>query len=84
MLEPHTGVFIGSLSAMVRERLWSKCCQKKRSGGALMIWTTNNEQGYRMMRFGDTRRQIADYDGLQLVREESQSDIIDQKSRKIR
>ena len=84
MLEPHAGVFVGSLSAMVRDRLWMKCCQKIGTGGALMVWSTNNEQGYQMRSYDQTHREVVDFDGLQLVREVSQSQAINQKARRVR
>lgn len=68
LIEPHTGVFVGHVSAMVRERLWMKVCSKLKGGGALMVYSTNNEQRFKMEMFGDTKRQIVDFDGLQLIR----------------
>ena len=68
LIEPHPGVFVGHVSAMVRERLWAKCCKSLRGGGALQIWTTNTEQKFQMRAFGATRREIVDFDGLQLIR----------------
>lgn len=68
LVEPHAGVFVGHLSAMVRDRLWLKCCQSIREGGVLMMWSTNNEQRFKMQVFGTTKREIVDYDGLQLIR----------------
>ncbi len=68
LIEPHTGVFVGHISAMVRERLWIKVCSKLKGGGALLIYSTNNEQRYKMQMFGYTKREIADFDGLQLIR----------------
>ena len=43
-------------------------CKAKRAGGVLQIWTTNTEQRFQMRAHGDTRREIAEFDGLQLVR----------------
>jgi CRISPR-associated protein Cas2 len=68
LIEPHPGVFVGHVNAMVRDRLWEKCCSKKQDGGVLQIWSTNTEQRFRMRALGDTRRQIVDFDGLQLIR----------------
>ena len=68
LIEPHPGVFVGHVSAMVRDRLWSKCCKAARGGGVLQIWTTNTEQKFQMRSFGTTRRQVVDFDGLQLIR----------------
>jgi CRISPR-associated protein Cas2 len=68
LLEPHPGVFVGHVNAMVRDRLWVKCCQAKRSGGVVQIWTTNTEQRFQMRAHGDTRREIVELEGLQLIR----------------
>ena len=67
MLQPHAGVFVGHVSGMVRERLWEKCCKSCKEGGVVMIWTTNNEQHYEIRMYGDTKRKIVEYEGLQLV-----------------
>jgi CRISPR-associated protein Cas2 len=68
LIEPHAGVFVGHVSAMVRDRLWQKCCQGLRDGGVLQIWSTNTEQRFQMRSYGDTRREIVDFEGLQLIR----------------
>ena len=68
LIEPHTGVFVGHVSAMVRERLWQKVCSRVQGGGALILWSTNTEQRFRMDMFGFTKRHIVDYEGLYLIR----------------
>lgn len=68
LIEPHPGVFVGHLSGMVRDRLWDKCCQKVKEGGVLQLWSTNNEQRFAMRTFGVTRRELVDFEGLQLIR----------------
>jgi CRISPR-associated protein Cas2 len=68
LVEPHPGVFVGHVNAMVRDRLWEKCCQAKRTGGVFQAWSTNNEQRFRMRAHGETRREIVEFDGLQLIR----------------
>jgi CRISPR-associated protein Cas2 len=68
LIEPHPGVFVGHVNAMVRDRLWTKCTQKARGGGVLQIWTTNTEQKFQMRSAGQTKREIVDFDGLQLIR----------------
>ncbi|MEZ4714426.1 MAG: type I-E CRISPR-associated endoribonuclease Cas2e [Caldilineaceae bacterium] len=67
MIEPHPGVFVGHLSGMVRDKLWDKCCQKLRTGGAVQLWSTSNEQRFDIRTFGQTRRQVVDFDGLKLI-----------------
>lgn len=68
LIEPRPGTFVGHVNAMVRDRLWIKCCQKMRAGGVLQIWTTNTEQRFKMRANGDTKREIVEFDGLQLIR----------------
>ena len=68
LLEPHPGVFIGHVNAMVHDRLWDKCCRSRRSTGVFQAWTTNNEQRLRMRSHGDTKRDIMEFEGLQLIR----------------
>jgi CRISPR-associated protein Cas2 len=68
LIEPHPGVFVGHVNAMVRERLWRKCCKSAKAGGIIQIWTTNTEQHFAMRAYGTTRREIVDLDGLQLIR----------------
>jgi len=68
LVEPHPGVFVGHVNALVREKLWEKCCEAKRTGGVVQAWSTNTEQRFAMQVAGDTKRTVVDYDGLQLVR----------------
>lgn len=67
MLEPHPGVFVGRVSAGVRERLWKRVCKSLRTGNAMIIHTTNTEQGYEIRTWGPTRRLIVEFDGLMLA-----------------
>ena len=68
LIEPHPGVFVGHVSGLVRDRLWLKCCQGMKNGGIVQIWSTNNEQRFQMRAYGDTRRDVVDFEGLQLIR----------------
>lgn len=67
LIEPRTGVFVGQVSARVRDKLWEKAVTKKKSGGVIQIWNTNTEQGYKMRSSGDTSRKIIEIEGLQLI-----------------
>jgi len=67
MQEPHSGVFVGSLSAMVREKLWEKACKQAKNGSVIMVYSTNSCQGYCMRSAGKANRNIIEIDGLQLV-----------------
>jgi CRISPR-associated protein Cas2 len=68
MIEPHTGVFVGHVSGMVRDRLWDKCCRQSKGGGVVQLWSTNNEQRFAMRTWGSTQREVVDFEGLQLIR----------------
>lgn len=68
MLEVHPGVFVGTLSARVREELWRLVQGSKRAGACTMVTRAPNEQGFGMQMAGDAKRQVATYDGLVLVR----------------
>jgi CRISPR-associated protein Cas2 len=67
LIEPHPGVFVGHLIAMVRQRLWDKCCKAAGSGGVVQIWSTNTEQHFAMRLYGDTQRSLIELEGLQLI-----------------
>lgn len=68
LLEPKSGVFVGKVSAMVREKLWELVCAKLAGGACLMIYSSNTEQGFMIRSLGKTARLIEDFEGLLLVR----------------
>lgn len=67
MLEPKAGVFVGTVTAAVREKLWQKVRQRTAKGASIIVWTTNSEQGYQIDSWGDPSRRVGDWDGLQLI-----------------
>jgi CRISPR-associated protein Cas2 len=67
LMEPRHGVFIGTVSGMVRDRLWEMVAEKLKGGGALLIHSSPTEQGFKVRATGDTSRSVRDCDGLQLV-----------------
>ena len=67
MLELRPGVFVGNISALVREKLWEMICQKVKGGAATLLQSAANEQGYSIRTFGVTTRTVKDFDGLQLI-----------------
>ncbi len=80
LIEPHTGVFVGHVNAMVRERLWEKCCKLTGSiGGVVQIWSTNTEQRFAMRLFGVTQRGIVELEGLQLIRVPDLPELVKKK-----
>lgn len=67
LLEVRAGVFVGNISAIVRDKLWEMLCQKLKGGNALLMHTAANEQGYSIRTRGDSSYKIRDFDGLFLV-----------------
>ena len=65
--EVNTGVYVGRLSARVREELWERVCDNIKNGQAAMVFSTNNEQGYVFLTHNTTWVPI-DYEGITLMR----------------
>lgn len=77
LIQPQTGVFVGTVSALVRDKLWQKVVESlqkakprktKRQQGAMMVYTTNTEQGFNIRVHGQTDRSIQDFEGLLLAK----------------
>ena len=45
LMEINTGVYVGKVSARIREMLWTRICENLSRGRATMVYSTNNEQG---------------------------------------
>jgi CRISPR-associated protein Cas2 len=67
LLEPKTGVFVGMVSALVRDKLWEKVSKGVREGGCMMVYHSDNEQGYAFRFHGDVKRQLREFEGLFLI-----------------
>lgn len=67
LLEVKPGVFVGKLSKTVRDLLWDKITNNYKLYGALMIYSFNNEQGFKFEMYGEPTRSVVDYDGLELI-----------------
>ncbi len=68
LTEPAPGLYVGTVSARVREGLWSAVAASVGEGAAVCIHPAENEQRYFIRTAGERRRNIFDSDGLQLVR----------------
>ena len=44
LCEINTGVYVGNLSARVRDGLWLRVCENLDNGKATMVYSSNNEQ----------------------------------------
>ena len=74
LIEPKTGVFVGHVSAMVREHLWEKCIKGRGRGGVTQMWSTNNEQRFAIRNWGDSSRELINFEGVTLVRKPSKEE----------
>ena len=68
LIQPKTGVFVGSVSARVRDLLWEKVAASKGKGAALIVYRDTTEQGFSIKTSGRTSKIIEDFEGLFLVR----------------
>lgn len=68
MLELKAGVFIGTLSGEVRERLWRLAVEKSRGGALFLAYPARREQRYELRTHGESTREVVDFSGLQLIR----------------
>ncbi|MBK8255673.1 MAG: type I-E CRISPR-associated endoribonuclease Cas2 [Polyangiaceae bacterium] len=68
MLEVRAGVFVGTMSVRVRDKLWALVKARNHAGGSLLIARAPNEQGFWVESHGDTTRQVFENEGLWLIR----------------
>lgn len=66
LLEINTGVFVGRVSARVRDNLWDRVLRSIKNGRATLVYNTNNEQ-HMEFRLHHSENEIIDFDGLKLV-----------------
>lgn len=66
LLEINTGVYVGKVSARVREELWERICENILHGRATMVYNTNNEQGIAFHVHNTTWKPI-DFEGITLM-----------------
>jgi len=67
LLEIRAGVYIGDVSARIREMVWEQVTTFANEGNVVMAWATNTESGFEFQTFGENRRIPVDLDGLRLV-----------------
>jgi CRISPR-associated protein Cas2 len=67
-ISPTRNVYIGQLSARVRELLWERLCRELPEGATcLLLSSAPTEQGYTIRMHGQAKLAAKDYDGLQLM-----------------
>lgn len=66
LLEISPGVYVGKVSARVRDLLWEQILENCRHGRAIMAYSTDNEQGLAFRTHGQEWEPV-DYEGLTLI-----------------
>lgn len=67
LIEVRSGIFLGNPTQRVREQLWKKVTQRPPLGYVLQLWSAPNPQGYEFRQYGESKRQLTDFEGLGLV-----------------
>ncbi len=66
LFEIHTGVYVGQISAKVREMIWNRVCENIKDGQAVMVYNFANEQ-HLEFRTHNTAWKVRDFDGIKLM-----------------
>ena len=67
LFEINTGVYVGNISARVRELLWERICDNVQHGQATMVYSAQGEQKLEFC-VHNTSWKIVDFDGIKLMR----------------
>ncbi|MFD4926884.1 type I-E CRISPR-associated endoribonuclease Cas2e [Streptomyces goshikiensis] len=67
LLEVTPELYIGTVSARVRDELWTSVTACTADGAAVLAYPTANEQGFTLRTVGSQRRVPLDFDGLTLM-----------------
>ena len=67
LLEIKAGVFLGTITAAVRDLLWGKIKSGIGNGSAVLAYSYPCEQGYLLEMHGDPRRRVVDIEGISLI-----------------
>lgn len=64
--EISLGVYVGHVSARVRDKLWERVCEESKNGRATMVYSARNEQ-HLNFKVHNTTWEPMDFDGLKLI-----------------
>ncbi len=81
LLEVSAGVFVGHVSARVRDELWEQVLSLLKDGKAIMVFNAQNEQGLDFRTFRHDWEPV-DIDGVRLMRRPSASALTQQRVRR--
>jgi len=75
LMEIATGVYIGRVSARVRDKLWDRVVETCKGGRAVLVYGANNEQRMDFRIHGETWEPV-DFDGLKLIMRPNPSKLV--------
>lgn len=78
LFEVNTGIYVGNLSAKVRDALWERICENVKDGQVSMIYSAQNEQHFEF-RVHNTTRKVRDFDGIKLMMNPSSVTVTDER-----
>lgn len=81
LMEISPGVFVGHVSARIRDELWSQVLDLLKDGKAIMVFSAQNEQHLDFKTFRHEWEPV-DRDGIRLMRRPSASAVTQQRIRK--
>lgn len=67
LVELAPGVYAGTISARVRDRLWTTLEDRVGDGQAVLVYRVRNEQGWTVRTAGRDRWRPVEFDGLILM-----------------
>ncbi|MFF8367075.1 type I-E CRISPR-associated endoribonuclease Cas2e [Rhodococcus erythropolis] len=67
LLEVTPELYVGTVSARVRDELWDSVVACAGDGTAVLAYPSDNEQGFQLRTAGTRRRTPVDFDGLTLI-----------------
>ncbi|MGH1482376.1 MAG: type I-E CRISPR-associated endoribonuclease Cas2e [Geminicoccales bacterium] len=67
LLKIRAGVYVGSYSRRLRERIWGEVLGHIGEGNAVIAWSAPNDAGFDFDTCGRNRRIPVDFDGFKLV-----------------
>lgn len=66
LFEISTNVFVGRVTARVRDKLWDRVIRSCKDGQATLVYSTNNEQRFDY-RTHNSKREVLDLDGIKVM-----------------
>ncbi|MGW7063527.1 type I-E CRISPR-associated endoribonuclease Cas2e [Streptomyces sp. NPDC054904] len=67
LLEVTPELYVGTVSARVRDELWSSVSGACQNGSAVLAYSSDSEQGFELRTSGSQRRSPVDFEGLTLI-----------------